>query len=71
MLKGKGISKGIAIGKALILKKEKVKIEKNIVENIDKEIEKIDFSVNSLIKETEESIDMLRESSNNDQVKIL
>ena len=71
MLKGKGISKGIAIGKALILKKEKVKIEKNIVENIDKEIEKIDFSVNSLIKETEESIDMLRESSNNEQVKIL
>ena len=28
MLKGKGISEGIGIGKALVLKKEEIKIEK-------------------------------------------
>ena len=32
MLKGKGISEGIGIGKALVLKKEKIKIEKRRIE---------------------------------------
>lgn len=67
MLKGKGISEGIGIGKALVLKKEKVKIEKIKIEDIDLELEKLNVSLNSVIKETEE----LRDKSNSEQKQIL
>ena len=67
MLKGKGISEGIGIGKVLVLKKEDIKIEKSKVEDIDLELEKLKFSLNSIIKETQE----LRDKSNNEQKQIL
>lgn len=67
MLKGKGISEGIGIGKALLLKKQEIKIEKNKIENVDKELEKLNVSLNSVIQETEK----LKENSNNEQKQIL
>ncbi len=67
MLKGKGISEGIAIGKALVLKKKEIKIEKSKIENVSKELEKLEVSLNSVIKETEE----LKDSSNSEQKQIL
>jgi len=67
MLKGKGISKGIGIGKALILKKEEIKIENKKIEDVNKEVEKLNVSLNSVIKETEN----LKENSSNEQKQIL
>ena len=67
MLKGNGISEGIGIGKTLVLKKEQIKIEKNKIENIDKELEKLEVSLNSVIQETEK----LQENSNSEQKQIL
>ena len=67
MLEGKGISEGIGIGKALVIKKENIKIEKNKIDDINKELEKLQVSLNSVIKETEE----LKEKSNDEQKQIL
>ena len=67
MLKGKGISEGIGIGKALVLKKEEIKIEKSKIENIDLELKKLEVSLNSVVKETQELIN----KSNNEQKQIL
>ena len=67
MLKGKGISEGIGIGKALLLKKQEIKIEKNKIENVDKELEKLNVTLNSVIQETEN----LKDISNNEQKQIL
>ena len=67
MLKGKGISEGIGIGKALLLKKQEIKIEKNKIENVDKELEKLNVSLNSVIQETEN----LKDVSSNEQKQIL
>lgn len=71
MLKGKGISSGIGIGKAFILKKEEIKIEKTKIENVSKELEKLEVSLKSVIKETEESIEKLRQNQNVEQAEIL
>ena len=67
MLKGKGISEGIGIGKALVLKKEEIKIEKSKIEDVEKELEKLEVSLNSVIEETKK----LKENSNNEQRQIL
>jgi len=67
MLKGKGISEGIGIGKALVLKKEEIKIDKYKIENVEKELEKLKVSLNSVIEET----NRLKENSNNEQKQIL
>ena len=66
MLKGKGISEGIGIGKALLLKKQEIKIEKSKIENVDKELEKLNVSLNSIIQETEN----LKDVSSNEQKQI-
>ena len=71
MLKGKGISEGIGIGKALVLKKKEIKIEKSKIEDVNKELEKLGVSLDSVIKETEKSIEMLRENPNKEQIQIL
>ena len=71
MLKGKGISSGIGIGKAFILKKEEIKIEKTKIENVSKELEKLEVSLKSVIKETEESIEKLKQNQNDEQAEIL
>jgi len=67
MLKGKGISEGIGIGKALVLKKEEVKIEKSKIEDVSKELEKLEVSLNSVIEETQS----MKENSNDEQKQIL
>ena len=67
MLEGKGISEGIGIGKALVIKKENIKIERNKIDDINKELEKLQVSLNCVIKETEE----LKEKSKNEQKQIL
>lgn len=67
MLNGKGISEGIGIGKALVLKKEEINIEKSKIDDVNKELEKLEVSLNSIIKETEQ----LKEKSNDEQKQIL
>jgi len=67
MLKGKGISGGIGIGNALVLKKQEIKIEKSKIEDVDKELEKLEVSLNSVISETQE----LKNKSNDEQKQIL
>ena len=67
MLKGKGISEGIGIGKALVIKREKIKIEKSKIENVNKELEKLNVSLDSIIQETKK----LKDNSNNQQKQIL
>ena len=67
MLKGKGISEGIGIGRALVFKKEEFKIEKSKIEDVNIELEKLQVSLNSVIKETEE----LKNKSNEEQKQIL
>lgn len=71
MLKGKGISTGIGIGKVQILKKEEIKIEKNKIENVENELDKLNASLNFVISETEKSIEILKENQNNEQIQIL
>ena len=71
MLKGKGISSGIGIGKAFILRKEEIKIEKTKIENVSQELEKLEVSLNSVIKETEESIEKLKHNQNGEPAEIL
>ena len=67
MLKGKGVSEGIGIGRVLILKKEEIRIEKSKIENVSKELEKLNVSLNSVIEETK----ILKENSCNEQKQIL
>jgi len=67
MLKGKGISEGIGIGKALVLRKEEIKIEKSKIEDVSTELEKLEVSLNSVIEETQQ----LKEKSNDESKQIL
>lgn len=71
MLKGKGVSEGIAIGKVFILKKEEIKIENTKIENVSTELEKLSVSLNSVIEETEKTIENLKQNKNDEQVQIL
>lgn len=71
MIKGKGISEGIGIGRAFILKKQEIKVENYKIENTSRELEKLNVSLNSIIQETEKSIEILKENSNNQQIQIL
>ena len=59
MLKGKGISDGIGLGKAVILKKESIKPEKIIVKNIEKEKEIFYQAIHTVEQETEELIEKI------------
>lgn len=71
MIKGKGVSEGIGIGKALVLKKQEIKIENYKIENTSRELEKLQISLNSIMQETEESIENLKKNSNSEQIQIL
>ena len=64
MQKGKGISNGIGIGRAVILKKQNFEIEKSNIEDIDEELKKLDLALEAVIKETEETIEVLEKESN-------
>lgn len=71
MLKGKGISKGIGIGRAVILKKQNLEIEKSNIENVEQELKKLDLALEDVIKETEDTITVLEKESNKEQLEIM
>ena len=71
MLKGKGISNGIGIGRALILKKQNLEIEKSNIQNVEEELKKLHIALEAVIKETEETISVLEKESNKEQVEIM
>ena len=71
MLKGKGISKGIGIGRALVLKKQNLEIEKSNIQNVEEELKKLYSALEAVIKETEETITVLEKESNKEQVEIM
>lgn len=71
MLKGKGISKGIGIGRALVLKKQNLEIEKSNIQNVEEELKKLHIALEAVIKETEETIVVLERESNKEQVEIM
>lgn len=59
MLDGKGISNGIGIGKAIIIKEQKIEIPKSKIENIYEEVKKLENAVEKVknnIKETLKNI---------------
>ena len=56
MYKGTGASPGIALGKALVIEHSELVIEKKTIENIDKEIQKLE----SAVKVSKEELTMLR-----------
>lgn len=59
MLKGKGISDGIAFGKVVILKKEEIKPEKVIIKDVMQEKEIFYKAINKVEEETKELINKL------------
>lgn len=59
MLKGKGISDGIGLGKVVILKNEDIKPEKIIIENVVEEKENFYKAIHAVEAETEELISKL------------
>ena len=71
MLKGKGISKGIGIGRALFLKKQNLEIEKSNIQNVEEELKKLHIALEAVIKETEEIIVVLEREANKEQVEIM
>ena len=71
MLKGRGISKGIGIGRALVLKKQNLEIEKSNIQSVEEELKKLHLALEAVIKETEETITVLEKESNKEQVEIM
>ena len=59
MLKGKSVSTGIGFGTILILKDKEKKVEKKIVEDNQKEMERFKKAVDDITKETKELITKL------------
>ena len=59
MIKGKGISDGIAFGKVVILKKEEIKPEKVIIKDVMQEKEIFYKAINKVEEETKELINKL------------
>ena len=60
MIKGKGVSVGIGFGNIVILKNEIKKIEKNIVEDSDKELERFHKALEEVINETNQIVEKAR-----------
>ena len=60
MIKGKGVSVGIGFGNIVILKIEIRKIEKNIVEDSDKELERFHKALEEVINETNQIVEKAR-----------
>lgn len=59
MLKGKGVSEGIGLGKAVILKNEEIKPEKILIENVELEKENFYRAFHEVESEIEELINKL------------
>ena len=56
MIKGKGVSAGIGFGKIVVLKNKEKQIEKKIVENSEKEMNKFKGALKKVTEETEEIV---------------
>ncbi len=56
MIKGKGVSIGVGFGNAIILKKQNREIEKKIIDNPEKELQKFKVALNEVTRETEEIV---------------
>lgn len=66
MLRGIGTSKGIGIGKALVLPKENIVISNKTIEDVDGEIQRFYDATEGFIKETEKLIEDLTNKLNGD-----
>lgn len=66
MLRGIGTSKGIGIGKALVLPKENIVISNKNIEDVDGEIQRFHDATEGFIKETEKLIEDLTNKLNGD-----
>ena len=80
MLKGTGISDGIGLGKAIIFKSQKIKLEKNKIKDVTLEKEKFYKAIKEVEKEIEDlnerlsgvvNKESISEKSNNDESRIL
>lgn len=67
MIKGKGISKGIGFGKVLIVEKQDRKIQKEIAENIEKELQRFKIA----LEEVEQDIKETMEKSSGTEKEIM
>lgn len=54
MLKGTGISDGVGLGKAIIFKSQKIKLEKNKIKDVTLEKEKFYKAIKEVEKEIED-----------------
>ena len=59
MLKGTGISDGIGLGKAIIFKSQKIKLEKNKIQDVTLEKEKFYKAIKEVEKEIEDLLEKI------------
>mgnify|MGYP006346946731 CR=1 FL=1 len=59
MLKGTGISDGIGLGKAIIFKSQKIKLEKNKIKDVTLEKEKFYKAIKEVEKEIEDLLEKI------------
>ena len=71
MLRGKGTSKGIGIGKALIIHKCKNAVSRVKIKDTEAEVDKFNEAVEKFIQETNELVDKLSQKLNGDDKNAL
>ena len=71
MLRGIGTSKGIGIGKALVLKNTGCEVKKYKIDDVDAELQRYKDGVDTFIKETDEFIEKLTAKLNGDDKNAL
>ena len=59
MIKGNGVSSGIAFGEVVLLKNKERQIEKKVVENSDAEMNRFKEALEQVIRETEELVETI------------
>lgn len=65
MIKGKGVSDGVAFGKVMILKHEEIKVSDTKIENVENEMQIFHNALNSVIEETKKLIHELSGTERN------
>lgn len=71
MLSATGASKGIGIGKVLIIKEQDLSFEPKTIENIEEELQRYRNAVESFCKNTEKAVEKLKESASEKEADIL
>lgn len=71
MLSATGASKGIGIGKVLIIKEQDLSFEPKTIENIEEELQRYRNAVESFCKNTEKAVEKLKESASEKEAEIL